>query len=181
MFVRLCQKAYNMRQDVVIIYVDRRLQNASYYKMSRSPLLQNAAIPIPKCADNYKIPKTLLQNTWVITKCVVMKKCRRTLPSHLNSLQFLSGKSLGVFLFKTSLNLQQESRHQNSLSFTLRMEYLEVGISVDLSACKSSHWSNRCNVNIGIGEQKQIHSHAICNTVFGKFLIKGILRCKYCL
>lgn len=119
-----------MRQDVVIIYVDRRLQNASYYKMSRSPLLQNAAIPITKCADNYKIPKTLLQNTWVITKCVVMTKCRRTLPSHLNSLQFLPGKSLGVFLFKTSLNLQQESRHQNSLSFTLRntlkQEYLQI-------------------------------------------------------
>ena len=109
LFVRLCQKAYNMRQDVVIIYVDRRLQNASYYKMGRSPLLQNAAIPITKCADNYKIPKTLLQNTWVITKCVVMTKCRRTLPSHFDSLQFLPGKSLRMFLFKTSLNLQQES------------------------------------------------------------------------
>ena len=52
-----------MRQNVVKNCVDGRL-------------LQNAATLITKCATYYKMPQPLLQNAQVITKCVVITKCR---------------------------------------------------------------------------------------------------------
>ena len=48
------------------------------YKMRSFHLLQNAATLITKCATYYKMPQPLLQNAQLITKCVVITKCRRT-------------------------------------------------------------------------------------------------------
>ena len=57
---------YNLRQKVVTNCVDRRL-------------LQNAATLVTKCVASvyYKMLQPLLQNAQVITKCVVITKCRR--------------------------------------------------------------------------------------------------------
>lgn len=60
-------------------------------------------------------------------------------------------------------------------------QYLEIGISVYLSSSESSHWANGSHINVGIREEKQIHSNAVFHTLFRKFLIEGILWGKYCL
>ena len=47
------------------------------YKMRSFHLLQNEATLITKFASYYKMPQLLIQNAQVITKCVVITKCRR--------------------------------------------------------------------------------------------------------
>ena len=67
------ESCYKLRRPTII----RKCCNPCY-KMHNFHLLQNAATPITKCATYYKMPQPLLQNTQVITKCVVITKCRRT-------------------------------------------------------------------------------------------------------
>lgn len=100
---------YNLRQTLLqFAYINK------YYKMLQ-PLLQIAQVGfITKCCTRYYTMRKLLQNAAiVITKCVVITKCRRTLREKISHQPKWKFQRQQVIVFFTRQNCQTTLRKRD--------------------------------------------------------------------